>query len=803
LENLHHHDVQGEKAIAAAQGVISCFVLGLHYLARLDSGLETANPWVVFTLTALTASSCVRFRIAAAKTLNNRALDVLNVADIGLFLHLIWTYQYAYGHPAGGTLKAPSFVLLLALVALRALRFHPRPVLIAGVTAVAGWCAIVVLAITQDGTNAITRDYVEFLSSHRILLGAEVEKGVALVGLVLFLTYATHKAREILGQAAHASDYVEALDSARRHLEEATRAKEKAEAALAELDRREAELTEQNRRFNAALANMPPGLCMFDSDQRLLVCNARYSEMYALPPELTKPGTSFLSILKHRVANELYVGNDPQAYIAERLSAARETEPNTKIHELSDGRVIAIKHQPMEHGGWVATHEDITQQRRIEARIAHMARHDALTNLPNRVQLRERMDETLYGVCDESRSLAVLLLNLDRFKSINDTLGHSSGDTLLQVIAERLGAEFRDVDMVARTSGDEFAILKVSESAAEAAVAIAERVRRIIATPIDLDGHPVVIGTSVGITIGPSDGSDSDVLLKNADLALDRAKSDGGGAYCFFEGEMDRRLRERRELEQELHLAIANNEFEVHYQAQLNLERSEISGFEALLRWQHPARGRIPPGDFVPLAEQTGLIVPIGAWILRRACADTARWPRRIKVAVNLSAIQLKAGSVLETVVEALDASGLEPSRLELEVTESVLLDGSSDFIGTLQKLRDLGVRIALDDFGTGYSSLGYLKRFPFDKIKIDRSFVSEISGEKVNSVAIVSTVAALGHSLGIATTAEGVETAEQLAQVRREGYTEIQGYYVSPPLPAAEVVGLLARDMKALVRSA
>jgi diguanylate cyclase (GGDEF)-like protein len=656
---------------------------------------------------------------------------------------------------------------------------------------------IVLLVTAGGGASVTTHDYNEFLSSHRVLLGAEFEKIVALTALVACLATATHKAREILGKAAHTADYAEALAAAQRHLEEATAAREKAEKAVVELDLRDAELSEQNRRFNVALANMSQGLCMYDGEHRLLVCNERYLSMYRLPREMSAPGTEFRKVVECYVGKGVYCGDDPKAYVEERLGEVLATEPYTTIKELKDGRVFAIKHQPMELGGWVATHEDITQQRRAEARISHMARHDALTNLPNRVQLRERMDDALYGAHDDTQSLALLVLNIDRFKEINDTLGHSVGDTLLQLIAERLRERLGEVNMIARIGGDEFAVLEMSDEPAERAAALAKSVQGAISEPFEIDGHQFVIGASVGIAIAPTDGNESDQLLKNADLALDRAKSDRRGTYSFFEREMDERLQARRNLEQDLRLAIANSEFEVFYQPQLNLGRNEISGCEALVRWRHPLRGLISPATFVPIAEETGLIVEIGEWVLNRACADAAAWPRDIRVAVNVSAIQLKRGDMLQSTLSALEAAGLPPKRLELEVTESVLLDEHRDVLDTLQRLHNLGVRISLDDFGTGYSSLGYLKRFPFDKIKLDRSFVSELFEKTGNSGAIVRTVAALGSNLGIATTAEGVETEKQLEFVRKEGYTEIQGYFLSPPVPVVELGPLFSRPIK------
>ena len=485
-ENLYEHDVQGEKAIAVAQGFICCFLLTLYQLAQLRSGFEMVNPWVVLILSALIMSSALRLLLTYKPELPYRSLDVLNVVDIAIFLCLIWSTQFAFDHPASGVLKAPSFALLCALVGLRALRSHSRPVVFAGLTAVFGWLLMIVLAVRQDGVRAITTNYVDYMTSFHILPAAEMQRLVGLGGLVLILAVATHKARRILGQAAHASEYAEALQAAEHNLAAATSAREKAEAALTTLDAREAELIEQNRRFNAALANMSPGLCMFDSEQRLLVCNEHYAEMYGLPSELTQPGTEFRSIIEHRISSGKYPGDNPDEYLQERLAAVAEAEPNTKIHELSDGRVIAIKHQPMEHGGWVATHEDITQLRRIEARISHMARHDALTDLPNRAQLRDRMDECLYGAGDAA--LAVIVLNLDRFKEVNDTLGHYVGDTLLQGVAERLSQRLTDADMVARLGGDEFAVLAHSEHAAERALAIAKEIQEVIGEPFDSTG---------------------------------------------------------------------------------------------------------------------------------------------------------------------------------------------------------------------------------------------------------------------------------------------------------------------------
>jgi len=792
-QNLRDHDVKGERSIALAQGAISCFILVLHCSARLKSGMAIFDSWVVLALSLLIMSSALRWMLASMQRLPVRALDVLNVVDIGIFLSLIWSYQYAYNHPAGGALKAPSFVLLLVLIALRALKFHPRPILIAGAAAVVGWSLVVCGAVWKDGLAAITHDYRGYLSSFDILIGAEVEKVVALSALVLFLAIATYGARQLLGRAAHASDYADALEAARRNLGEATQAKERAEAALVDLDRHKAELTEQNRRFNAALGNMPMGLCMFDQEQRLLVCNDRYLDMYGLSKDLAAPGTPFRKIIEARIENDLYVGMKPEDYLQERLAAALEMEPNTKVQEMSDGRSIAIMHEPMPHGGWVATHEDITQLRRIEERMKHMARHDALTDLPNRAGLCDHIRQVLEG-SGSGASLVVLLFDIDRFKEVNDTLGPSIGDALLLGIAQRLRRRLKGVEMVARIGGDEFVVLQLAGKPATAAATLVKKIQSALSTSFDLDDQQVIVSTSIGIAIGPGDGNDPDELIKNADLALTRAKSDGPGTSRFFEREMDQQMQERHKLERDLRAALQNGEFELYYQPQLNLQRGEITGFEALLRWNHPKRGLVSPADFIPLAEETGLIVPIGEWTLRQACADAVKWPKGLKVAVNLSAAQFHFGNVRQAVISALGASHLLPQGLELEVTESVLLQDTDCVAETLDKLHDIGVGIALDDFGTGYSSLGYLKRFHFDKIKIDQVFIKEVAHWPNSSLAILRSIVALGKSLGIATTAEGVETAEQLERVRTEGCTEVQGYYIGVPRPVRYIEEVLAQ---------
>jgi len=555
--------------------------------------------------------------------------------------------------------------------------------------------------------------------------------------------------------------------------------------------RSEAEIAKHTERLEAALTNMLQGLAMFDAERRLILCNGHYMRMYGLTPEQAKPGTTLRQILQYRAANgDLDVSAVDK--VLERLLARVPygESGGSYVSRLSDGRWISVSVEPMADGGTVTTHEDITERRLAENRIAHMARHDALTDLPNRVLLRERLEQAFSGEQrHDDRFPTVLMLDLDRFKEVNDTLGHPAGDALLESVAERLRACVRKSDMVARLGGDEFAIVHFAERAAAAeAELLAKRIVEVLGAPFDLAGQLAAIGASIGIAVAPEDGADPDTLMKNADLALYRSKSEGRGTYRFFAPEMDERMQARRNLEADLRNALRDKQFTVHYQPLVNLETDQICGFEALLRWAHPDRGNVGPSEFIPLAEETGLILPIGEWVLREACIEAAGWPDHLKIAVNLSPAQFRSPSLVQTVMSALADAGMPANRLELEVTESVMLQDEAAAFATLGRLRDLGVRIALDDFGTGYSSLSSLRKFPFNKIKIDRSFVSDLSEANVDALAVVRSIAQLGVSLGIATTAEGVETEHQLDRVRAEGCTEIQGYFICPPSPASEI---------------
>jgi diguanylate cyclase (GGDEF)-like protein len=559
-----------------------------------------------------------------------------------------------------------------------------------------------------------------------------------------------------------------------------------------EVRAREADLQAQNLRFNAAVSNMSQGLVMFDGDSRLVICNQRYIEMYRLQPDDVRPGHTLRHLVDRRTANGTFSG-DPEQYMENLSATIKAGMPTSQFVELDDGRTIALVNVPMAGGGWVATHEDITERRRSELKIAHMARHDALTDLPNRLLLRERLSEALAHV-DRGKRLAVLCLDLDQFKNVNDSLGYPTGDELLRAVAARLHGCVRDTDTISRVGGDEFSIIQTEIEDATDAERLARRISEAISVPYDLHGHLVVVNTSIGIALAPADGTDANELLKNADMALYGAKADGRGIYRFFEPNMDARMKARRALELALRKALANGEFELYYQPVVNLNKEDVLCCEALLRWNHPEHGMVAPVDFIPVAEEIGLIVSIGEWVIRQACQEATSWPDEIRVAVNLSPTQLNSKTLLPTVLSALAATQLPAHRLELEITEAVLMQNTEVTLRTLHSLRSLGIHISMDDFGTGYSSLSYLRSFPFDKIKIDRCFITGL-GDSDESAAIVQAVAGLAQRLSMTTTAEGVETRAQLDHVRELGCTDVQGYFYSPPIPARELAEMFAKQ--------
>ena len=559
----------------------------------------------------------------------------------------------------------------------------------------------------------------------------------------------------------------------------------------------EEDLRIRHLQFDTAINNMSQGLCFFDAAHRLIVCNDRYVDMYDLPHDRVGPGTPLTEIVDLRYDAGSFPAMSTDEYLHWRANVAVSNEPTDSIVELKNGRTFKIRHRPMPDGGWVATHEDITEQRRSEVKIEYMAHHDALTDLANRVLLNERLEHALGRRIHREQMVAVHHLDLDQFKAVNDTFGHPGGDKLLKIVADRLRGLVRETDTIARMGGDEFVIVQAPITDPAEATSLAQHIIRLMSEPFDLDGHQAVIGASIGIAVGPGDGLRPDRLLRNADLALYRAKGDGRGTFRFFEPAMDLQMQTRRIMEQDLRKALPAGEFELYYQPVVNLASNEISGFEALIRWNHPKQGLVAPATFIPLAEEIGFIVPIGEWVIRQACATAARWPVNLRVAVNISAAQFRSPGLMQVIVGALAGSGLHPTRLEIEITETVLLHNKETTLAVLHQLRALGIRIAMDDFGTGYSSLTYLQCFPFDKIKIDRSFVKDIT-ENTGSLNIVRAVAALANGMGMTATAEGVETREQLDKITSEGCAEMQGFLFSRPLPAHEIERLFLSGREA-----
>jgi diguanylate cyclase (GGDEF)-like protein len=548
---------------------------------------------------------------------------------------------------------------------------------------------------------------------------------------------------------------------------------------------------------DTALNNMTHGLLLFDGSERIVACNRYYIEMYGLSNEVVKAGCTFSDLIRHRQETGSFAG-DADQYRAELMRNLALGKPTETVIETPDGRTIRVVNKPLANGGWVATHDDVTERKRAAERIAYLAHYDALTGLPNRILFNQQLEHQLKWV-RRGDQLALLYLDLDHFKSENDTLGHPAGDELLKAVAAHLISCLRETDMVARLGGDEFAIVQTGIKRPADITNLVNRIQETIRTPIKFGGHQLLIDASVGIAIAPDDGIESEELLKNADLAMYRAKADGRGIYRFFEPNMDARVKARHALELDLRQAIMCDEFELHYQPLVNLQYDKISGCEALMRWRHSKRGMISPEEFIPIAEETGLINTLGDWALRTACADAASWPNETKVAVNISPVQLRSGKLEQTVADILAASHLPASRLELEITEAVLIRDDETTIATLHQLRQLGVRIALDDFGTGYSSLGYLQRFPFDKIKIDQSFIKDVAS-KQSSLSIVQSVISIAKAQDITTTAEGVETQQQLELLRALGCTEMQGYLFSPAAPIEDIRRLLnTRKAKAV----
>jgi diguanylate cyclase (GGDEF)-like protein len=566
-------------------------------------------------------------------------------------------------------------------------------------------------------------------------------------------------------------------------------------------DRMAQTLRVQNLRFNALLADMPLGVCMFDKSGQLAISNDRYLQMYRLQPDKIAPGTPLREVIESKKARGTFFG-DVAAFcqeLTEQINRGLQVRGTT---QLDDSSVISSLSQPTEDGGWVSIHEDVTERKKAEEEIAYMAHHDVLTGLLNRARFVERLEDQLASIKGRGR-LAVMFLDLDHFKHVNDTLGHLIGDDLLKTVADRLRGCVSDTDAIARLGGDEFAILCGDIEDVESVSTLADTICAVVKEPYDLNGLQAVVDVSIGIACTSDDNIGSTELMKQADVALYRVKADGRSAYRFFEPKMLARIEARRILEADMARGLAKGQFELLYQPVVNIEENRVVGLEALARWRHPERGLVSPAEFIPVAEETGLIIPLGEWVIRQACADAAKWPSHVKIAVNLSPTQFRSRALTQVIINALRASGVAPSRLELEITEEILLGHSRETLAVLEQLRQLGIQIVMDDFGIGYSSLNYLRLFPFDKIKIDRSFVNDLSKGNALSLTIVQAVTRLARVLDVPSTAEGIETEEQLELVRAAGCTEFQGYFFSRPRPASEVMPLLQSEVRMAVSAA
>jgi diguanylate cyclase (GGDEF)-like protein len=550
------------------------------------------------------------------------------------------------------------------------------------------------------------------------------------------------------------------------------------EAALA------ARFEQQAKRFDIALNNMSHGLCMLDDQDRLQVWNERFVELLHLQDAPVRVGMRISQLLRHSIRAGNHKGRNVKQ-VHQELMRSLQTSSFDQVQASPDGdRTIALSRRMMAGGGSVVILEDVTERKRAQERIAHLAKYDELTGLANRNQFRERINAMLLGTRRRDTQFTIHLIDLDRFKTINDTLGHPIGDKLLKAVASRLSTIIGPSEMITRFGGDEFVVLQTMTERRQDALWLAQRIVKELGHPFDIDGHRIDIGASIGIAMAPIDGTDADQLLKKADMALYAAKNSGGGNHCFFAGEMEEAVQARRALELDLREAIAYDQFKLYFQPLVDLHTGRVTTCEALLRWTHPKRGDVPPSVFIPIAEETGLIIGLGEWVLHHACMEAATWPKGVKVAVNLSPVQFRDRALPLHVVSALAKSTLPAERLELEITERVLLEESEATRDAMSQLNNLGVAISLDDFGTGYSSLNYLRQFPFHKIKIDQSFIRDL-GEKRDARPIIGAVARLGAGLNIIVVAEGIETEEQMNLVRAQGCHEGQGHLFGRPMDA------------------
>lgn len=574
--------------------------------------------------------------------------------------------------------------------------------------------------------------------------------------------------------------------------------------AMDTLRAKEAEAQIQKRLFNAALENMSQGLAMYDEAHNLMVCNSRYEGMYDCGSQQITTGVALKTLIGANVKKELLLDHSigPQEYrfringipvgidehIKDIEDSLRDKKSYKARYEFEDGRVISVNYNALKGAGWVSTHEDITGRLDSENEIKRLAHNDSLTNLPNRISFRTYLDEYMSRLNRHGTEFAVIMFDLDKFKAVNDELGHQAGDELLKDVAARLKETIRSVDVPARLGGDEFALIAPAGAGnlAEGIETLASRLIDVLSAPYTINNQTVNIGCSVGAALAPMDGADADDLVNKADLALYKSKSEGRNCFHFFDPEMQRQIDDRVSLEKDLQKAIWRDEFELFYQPIIDTHTHRIKLVEALLRWRHPVRGLVRPDEFIPLAEETGLIADLGEWILTRACRDVARMPEEVSVSVNLSPIQFSRSNVVDDVITAIVESQISASRLEVEITETVLLNDTHNNQLILQQLKNLGISVALDDFGVGYSSLSYLTSFSFDKVKIDRSFIDKI--DKPETEAVIRSIVQLARSLDLETCAEGVETHAQLNKIEALGIALGQGYLFGKPVPFDEL---------------
>ena len=699
------------------------------------------------------------------------------ITGVGLWLALIGNARFLpalAGAVVGGGVVAMHYTGMRALEVPGRLTWDPALVIASIMFGIAFGAAAMTVAVRRDDRG-----------------------GMLIAALLLMLAILSHHFTA-MGAAQILLDPTRIVDEAA--LSPATLAFLVANAALAILglslagafaDQR---LRDKDHQLATAVNNMAQGVVMFDANERMIVCNDRYLEMYGLPAKIIKPGCTLTELIAERHKRKNLI-RDPMQYRAELIAAMACGDTLCDTFELQEGRTVYVVNRPIGNGNWVGTHDDITDRKRAERLIAHMAHHDSLTDLPNRAACAEYLQKTLEQAAKKNGTFAVLCVDIDRFKEVNDVFGHLTGDGLLREVSVRLQRAAEDI-FLARLGGDEFTLISSEGEQPGTAEQLADRLIDAIARDIEVDGHPLRVGLSIGVAVYPFDGGDVKTLQANADAALYRAKAEGRGVVRFFQPSMDEALRERRALQLDLRFAIARDQIYLEYQPQADMN-GEIIGFEALARWHHHVSGVIPPATFIPLAEESGLIIELGEWILREACREAASWPRPFQVAINLSPIQFRHGDLTGLVHTVLLETGLKASRLELEITEGVLVCDYSRAISVLGRLKTLGVRIAMDDFGTGYSSLSYLQSFPFDKIKIDRTFVGNLD-RRPQAAAIIRAVIGLGRGLDLPVVAEGVETADQLAFLTRESCTGVQGYLIGRPGPIAAFSEVFGRGVKA-----